>query len=284
MSLSRAAGRIVSLIKQAFGEFQRHKDQWLAAAIAYFALFAVAPLVIVVVEIAGLVLGRDREASAELYRYLATAAGPSAATGIESIVTATMSHRGSGALAQVIAWGVVVLGALGLFGSLQEALNTVWEVVPARKSLLDRIKERLVAFGMVMCVAFVLLASLALNSVLTIASAALARVLPFFPTLLSGGDFALSFALIATLFALLFKYLPECPVAWRDVWLGAVLSALLFVAGQFLFGWYIGRAGIASGYGAFAGLVVFLLWSYYSAQMFLLGAEFARVSARSRQS
>jgi membrane protein len=132
---------------------------------------------------------------------------------------------------------------------------------------------------MVLCMAFVLLVSLGLNSALTIAGSAMSQVLPLLPTLMKGVDFVVSLALITLVFSLLFEYLPDCRIAWHDVWLGAGVSALLFVIGQFALGWYLGRAGISSSYGSFGGIVVFMLWAYYSAQILLLGAEFTHVYA-----
>jgi membrane protein len=276
----QAAAAIIPLGKETFADFTRHKSPWLAAAISYFTMVAIAPLVIVVVEIAGLFLGRHQAVLNELYGYLSSTAGPSAAHGIQSIVTATFSQRKAGTIAQIIGWIVFILAAVGLFTSLQEALNTVWDVTPEKKSIAETVKGRLISFGIVLGVAFVLLVSLGINSVMTVASAAMVHVLPFFPTMMKVADFAVSFALITTLFALLFEYLPECRIAWRDVWLGAAVSALFFVVGQFLLGWYLGRAGISSTYGSFGGLVVFLIWVFYSAQILLFGAEFTHVYAR----
>ncbi len=271
---------LVPVVRETFGEFQRHKGQWLAAAIAYFTIFAVAPLVIVIVEIAGLVLGQHQAVLDEMYGYLARTAGPSAAHGIQSIVSATFAQRRAGVIAQIVGWSVFVFAAVGLFTSIQEALNAVWDVAPQKRGLLETARDRLLSFGMVLCAAFVLLVSLGLNAIMTAAGAALIHVAPAFPTLLNVADFVVSFGLITAVFALLFEYLPECRIAWRDVWLGAATSALLYVIGQFLLGCYLGRAGIASSYGAFGGLIIFLLWTYYSAQILLFGAEFTQVYAR----
>ena len=277
---SQALGPMVALARETFSEFQRHKAHWLAAAIAYFTIFAIAPLTIVVVEIAGLFLGEHEAVLNRLYGYMSSSAGPSAANGIQSIVSATFSQRRTGLLPQIIAWTVFVVAAVGLFSSLQEALNTVWDVTPEKKTLLETVKGRVLSFGMVLAIAFLLLVSLGINAALTMASHAMAHVIPGFPTLAKLLDFGVSFAMVTALFALLFEYLPERRIAWRDVWLGAAVSALLFVAGQFLLGWYLGRAGVSSGYGAFGGLIVFLIWTYYSAQIMLFGAEFTRVYAR----
>ncbi len=267
------------LVKETVVEFQRHKAQWLAAAIAYFALFAVAPLVIVVVEIAGFFLGSHRVVLDQLHGYLSQTAGEEAARGIDAIVTSTFSQRRSGLVAQAAGWGAFALGAIGFFGSLQEALNTIWDVKPAKFGFLELVKERFLSFIMVLGVAFVLLISLALNSIVSAAEAATATFLSSFPLTVRIVDIGVSLVLVTLVFALLYEYLPDCRIAWRDVWLGAAASAILFVAGQTLLAWYIGRTAIASSYGAFGGIVVFLVWAFYSAQILLLGAEFTHVYA-----
>jgi membrane protein len=271
---------IIALARETLSEFGRHKAQWLAAAIAYYTLFAVAPLVIVVVEIVGLFLGRHQTALAQLYDYMSVTAGPSASQGIQSIVASTLAQRKAGLLSQTVGWIVFVVGAVGLFSSLQAALNTVWDVEPPKRGLLQTIEERLPSFGTVLAIAFLLLVSLGVNSLLTLAGTALAHVFPAFPSVLKAVDFAISFVLVTVLFALMYEFLPERHIAWRDVWLGAAVSAVLFVVGQSLLGWYLGRAAVSSGYGSFGGIVVFLIWVNYSAQIMLLGAEFTQVYAR----
>lgn len=273
---------MIALAKETLSEFQRHQAQWLAAAIAYFALFAVAPLIIVIVELAGLFLGHHEEAANRLYEYLATTAGSSTAGGIHAIVTATLSQRRAGIVSQVVGWAVFLVGAVGLFSSLQAALNTIWDVTPEKRGLLQAIKDRLLSFGLVLTVAFLLLVSLGINSVLTAAAPALVHVFPAFPTLVKIVEFVVTWMLITTLFALMFEFLPECRIEWGDVWLGAAISATLFVIGQFLLGWYLGRPAVSSGYGTFGGIVIFLIWVNYSAQIMLFGAEFTHVYSRHR--
>ncbi len=273
-------GGWIGVLKETWGEFGRHKAQWLAAAISYFTMFAIAPLIIVVVEIAGLFLGHHRAALDNIMGYLQHTAGKAAATGVRSMVDATFSQHRAGIIAQIIGWVVFVLGAIGLFSSLQEALNTVWDVEPQKKNLLALVRDRVTSFGVVLAIAFVLLVSLGLNALLTIAAGAMQDVFPLFPTVIKILDFVLSFAVITALFALLFRYLPESDIEWGDVWLGGAATALLFVVGQFLLGWYLGRAGISTGFGAFGSLVVFLVWVNYSAQIMLFGAEFTHVYAR----
>ncbi|HLY01669.1 MAG TPA: YihY/virulence factor BrkB family protein [Candidatus Cybelea sp.] len=279
-SWGKAVSCAVPLAKETFSEFQQHKSQWIAAAIAYFTIFAIAPLIILTVEIVGFFLGHHQAVLNSLFGYVSTTAGPSAARGVEAIVSATFSHRKSGILSQIAGWTVFVVAAVGLFSSLQEALNTVWDVVPKKRTLLETIKDRLLSFATVLGIAFLLLVSLGVNSLLTIAGNSLMQVFPAFPALSKVLDFAVSLATITALFALLFEFLPECRIAWRHVWPGAALSAFFFVIGQFLLGWYLGRLGISSGYGSFGGLVAFLVWVYYSTQIVLLGAEFTHVYAR----
>jgi len=270
----------VALLKTTFADFQRHKSQWLAAAIAYFTLFATAPLIIVVVEIAGLFLGQHRAALGRLYAYMSVTAGQAATPVIKAIVAATFSQPRNNMLAQIIAWIVFVVAAVGLFSSLQDALNTVWDVAPGARTLAQTARERLVSFAAVLAMALLLLVALAVNAGLTIASAALLHVVPGFPTIAKTLDLAATFAMTTLLFAVLFVLLPDCRVAWRDVWLGAFVSAGLFVAGQFVLGWYLGRVAITSAYGTFGGLIAFLIWTYYSAQILLIGAEFTHVYAQ----
>lgn len=273
-----------SLFKQTFRNFQRHKGQWLAAAIAYFLTFAIAPLIIVVVEIAGLILGHHRAVLHEIYGYIQSTAGPGAAHAVQGIVASTLNQRHAGAIAQAVGWVMFFVATIGLFTALQDALNTVWDVAPRRQALRDLIRNRAVAFGLVLCIAILLMASLALNSGLTVAAHAMAHVSPAFPILIKALDFLVSVGVITGLLGLMFKFLPDCDVAWSDVWVGAAVTGLLFVIGQFLLGWYLGRAGMSSTFGAFASLIVFLVWANYSAQIMLFGAEFTHVFAQSNSS
>lgn len=274
---------IVSLGKETFTEFQRHKAQWLAAAIAYFTMFAVAPLIIVVVEILGFVLGQHHDTLQMLYGYLQQTAGKDAAAGIQGIVAATFAQQHQSGLLQIVSWVVFVLAAIGLFSALQGAINTIWDVTPQKGGIWTMLWGRFLSFGVVLLCSFVALVLVVVTSALNVASQALVQVAPFFPTLVQVLDFILSGIVITGLLAVIFEYLPDCRVEWKDVWTGAAVSALLFVIGQFLLSWYLGRAGISSTYGAFGGLVVFLVWVNYSSQIILFGAEFTHVYARRRE-
>lgn len=269
----------IALLRETWSDFQQHNAQWLAAALAYFAAFAAAPLIIVVVEIAGFVLHDHQQVLNVIFNYMQRDLG-SGSEAIRQIVTATFSQSRSTVWAQIAGWALFVLAAVGLFGSLQFALNTAWDAGNQRTNLWQNLLQRAIGFAMMLVVALLLLASVFANAALTVASTYLASHYDGMATLAKIGDFAITLSLVWLLFATLFRYLPDCRIAWADVRLGAAITALLFTVGQFLLGWYLGRAGVTSVYGAFGSLVAFLLWANYTSQIFLFGAEFTHVYAR----
>ena len=268
-----------ALMRETWSDFQRHNAQWLAAALAYFAAFAAAPLIIVVVEIAGFILHDHRHVLDVIFNYMQRDLG-SGSQAIRQIVTATFNQSRTTAWAQIVGWAIFVFAAIGLFGSLQFALNTAWDVGNQRMSLWQNLLARAIGFAMMLVVALLLLASVFANAALTVASSYLASHYDGLATLVKVADFALTLFLVWMLFAALFRFLPNCRIAWGDVWMGAAITALLFTVGQFLLGWYLGRAGVTSVYGAFGSLVAFLLWANYTSQIFLFGAEFTHVYAQ----
>ena len=268
----------ICLLRETWAEYQRHNAPWLAAALAYFATFAVAPLIIVVVEIAGFVVHNDHQVLDAVFGYMQRDLG-SGSQAVRQIVSATFNQPGQ-SIAAIVAWSIFVFAALGLFGSLQFALNTVWGTTKEQPRLWGAIRQRTLGFAMMLMVAFLLLASVFANAALTAAAVYFAHFFIGLASLMKIADFVLSFAFVWVLFALLYRYLPNRTIAWRDVWIGAAFTALLFTVGQFLLGWYLGRAGVSSAYGAFGSIVAFLLWVYYTSQIFLFGAEFTHVYAR----
>jgi len=264
-----------SLFRETWASYQRHNAQWLAAALAYFAAFAVAPLIVVVVAIAGFFLHDRQHALNAIYQEIP---GPGS-TALRAIVTTTVGRPRQGLIAEVAGWAIFVLAAIGLFSSLQFALNAAWDVQTQHLGLWKTIRQRAMSFLMVAVAAGLLLLSILANTAINALSATLALGGGASLTLLKATDFALSFAMVWLLFAVLFEYLPDARVYWRDVWIGAGLTAALFAIGQSLLGWYLGRQAIASTYGAFGSLVAFLLWANYSAQIVLFGAEFTHVFA-----
>ncbi len=268
----------IALARDTWSSYQRHNGQWLAAALAYFAAFAIAPLIIVVVEIAGFFLHNHHQALHAIYSAMPAAGGAA----VRQIVAASFSHPRQNVLAQIVGWAVFVVAAIGLFSSLQFALNAAWDVEGQRHGLWQTVKERALSFCMMLVAALLLILSVILNTVLSAFSAALASHGAAVVNLTKGTDFVVSLIVVWLLFTLLFEYLPDTRIAWRDVWIGAGITALLFVIGQTLLGWYLGRMAITSSYGAFGSLVVFLLWANYSAQTVLLGAEFTHAYAQRR--
>ncbi|MFN2449743.1 MAG: YihY/virulence factor BrkB family protein [Candidatus Baltobacteraceae bacterium] len=270
----------VPLLKTTWQEFGKHHSQWLAAALAYFAAFAIAPLIIVLVEIAGLFLGSHHQTLNMIYTYMQRDAGAGAAGAIKAIVSATFNQQRKGALAQIIGWVIFFVAAIGLFSAVQFALNNVWDVEPKKMGWKETLKERGVAFAVMLGIVALMMLSMFANTALTVAGHYLGHLFPGLGTLLKVADFVLSFGVIWLAFAVLFEYLPDCRIEWRDVWVGAGLTSLLFVSGQFLLGWYLGRAGVTSAFGAFGALIIFLIWVNYSSQIMLFGAEFTRAYAR----
>jgi membrane protein len=273
----------VPLLKKTWQNYNRHNGQWLAAALAYFSAFSIAPLIIVAVEIAGLLIRNHTRALNLVFGYLQKDAG-SGANAVRQIVAATFNEARHTVVAEIVGWALFVVAAIGLFNAVQFALNTVWDLTPVKMSIWKAIKQRLSAFIVMMMIAGLLLVSIGVNTLMTMASAWLGQFGAWVPTAVKVADFFLSFAIVWAAVALLFAYLPECRIEWRDVGIGAGITAFLFVVGQFLLGWYLGRAGVSSAFGAFGSLVVFLLWCDYSAQIVLIGAEFTHVFAQRRGS
>ncbi len=268
----------LALLRQTWAEFARHNAQWLAAALAYFAAFAVAPLVIIFVEIAGFFVHSHRHVLNVIFHYINRDAGPGAHA-LRVMVASSFSSPRSGVFAQVVGWGIFVFAAIALFSATQFALNTVWDSLPAKSTIWTTIKQRVWSFVTMLLIGLLLLVSMAVNAVLTAITGHLAHLSPVFVELMKVADFVASFAVIWAGFAVLFSYLPDARPTWHDVRLGAGITAFLFVVGQFLLGWYLGTTGLSSSYGAFGSLVALLIWVNYSSQILLFGAEFTHVYA-----
>jgi membrane protein len=270
---------MIPLLKQTWTDFQKHNDQWLAAALAYFTLFAIAPLAIVVSRFLGLFFQGHQDVQAQLMSYLSRHAAAGAGA-LRQIVASTSTQPHQGALAQVAGWIALALAALGLFGALQFALNTVWELAGRKLTIWQIVGRRISSFVVMLAVAILLGISMLVNAGLTVADSYLVSLFMGGAIVAKVLDFAVSFAVIWAAFIVLFEYLPDCRVAWRDVRAGAAMASVLFVIGQFLLGWYLGRTGMSSSYGAFGSLVVLIVWVNYSTQIMLFGAEFTHVYAR----
>jgi membrane protein len=253
----------------------------LSAALSYYSIFSLAPLVLIVVSIAGAVFG-EAAASGLLSDSLRSSIGQEAADAVQEMVLRTRKPSDN-IIASVTGVLVLILGATGVFGQLQDALNTVWSVQQKPgKVIRTMLRDRLQSFTMVLGIGFLLLTSLILTTTLQIASDWIARLVPVpgvFWSLLSN---VISFVVVAALFGAIFRFLPDVEIAWKDVRFGALLTAGLFVLGKIVLAWYLGRAATASVYGSAGSLVLILLWVYYSSLILLLGAEVTEVHARTR--
>lgn len=268
-----------AIFRSALASWSAHKVSRLGAALAYYSIFSMGPLMVIVVAIAGLVFGEEA-AHAEVSQTLQGVLGSSGAQAVETML-AGVSRPAESLLLTALGLGAMIFAALGVVVQLKDAFNTVWEVEPPERSgVWSFIRTYILSFAAVIAFAFLLLTSL----LVTAGLAAFGRMWPAMEGMLQPVAFLTSLAVIAAMFAAMFKYMPDTPVAWRDVWPGAVFTAAMFELGKFLIGFYIGKQGLETTFGAAASLVVVLIWVYYSAQVVLFGAEFTRAYARSRGS
>ncbi len=266
------------LLKVTFTRWSAEKPFQLAAALAYYTLFSLAPLLIIVIAIAGLVFGHEA-AQNHIVSTLQGVVGPEGAQAIQALIQQA-SQPSAGILAILMGTVTLLIGAGGVVGQLQDSLNTIWGVEPKPgRGLLGLVRDRFVSFGMVLGIGFLLLVSLVVSAGLAAVIQVLGGVLPGGEALWHGLEVLVSFGLITVLFALIYKVLPDVHLAWRDVWIGAAVTSLLFTLGKLLLGLYLGRKGVTSAYGAASSLVLILLWVYYSALIVFFGAEFTRVYA-----
>lgn len=270
--------RLWQLIKEAAADWSHDHAPRLGAALAYYTVFSLVPFLVVVIALIGLVFGQEA-AQSEILGQIAELVGEQSAAAIKDMIQRA-DKPSTGLFATGLAIATLLLGASGVFGQLQDALNTVWGVEPKEgRGVWGFIKDRFLSFVAVLGTGFLLLVSLILSSALAAAGKWFSGWLPLPEAVLHVVNFALSFIVITGLFALIFKVLPDAQVAWRDVWVGAALTAALFTIGKFALGLYLGKSNVASGYGAAGSLVLVLLWVYYSAQIVLYGAEFTQVYA-----
>lgn len=278
---------VLSLLKQTFTEWLDDKAARLAAALAYYAVFSLAPMLVIAIAIAGAIFG-ERAARGEIVGQIQGFVGAESATLIQQALE-NASRPDLSSVASYISLGVLFFAASGVVIQLQDALNTLWEVEPRPgRAIITFISKRILSFVMVFGIGLFLLLSLLVSAILSalsntelIASVTNYEVVPGFSFLWLWKllSFIISLSLITFLFALIFKFVPDAKVAWKDVWVGAWITSILFAIGRSLLGWYLGQGGIGSTYGAAGSLVVLLAWIYYSAQILLFGAEFTQVFA-----
>ncbi|MGI8503553.1 MAG: YihY/virulence factor BrkB family protein [Hassallia sp.] len=270
---------ILGLFQETFQEWSNDKASRLSAALAYYTIFSIAPLLIIVIAIAGAVFGEEA-ASGQIFAQIQGLVGEAGAKVIQEAIK-NASQPKQGAIASIISVVVLIFGATGLFTELQDALNTIWEVQPKPgRAVKNMVRTRFLSFAMVLGIGFLLLVSLVVSGVL-------AALIGYFNNLIPGIDFIwqivnflLGFAITTVLFGLIFKVLPDVKITWSDVWIGAAITSLLFSFGRLLLGQYLGNGSFGSTYGAAGSVVVVIAWVYYAAQILFFGAEFTQVYAR----
>jgi membrane protein len=271
---------IINFAKEVVQEYSEDRVPRLSAALSYYTVFSLAPLVVLVLAIAGLLWANNEELRLQLVQQIESLVGPQAGEQVNIIIDQFATPGGS-IIATILGVITLILGATGVFGQLQESLNTIWEVRPKEgRGIWGMIKTRFLSFTLVLGISFLLLVSL-------VVSAALSFVNNFFSDLLGGFgfvahilNFVVSIGLITLVFAMIFRFLPDVEIEWRDVWVGSLITAVLFTIGKTLIGIYLGNSAVASAYGAAGSLVIILLWVYYSSQILFVGAEITQVYAR----
>jgi membrane protein len=269
------------LLKQTVSDWSSDNATRLAAAMAFYTLLSLAPLVMVAIAVAGLVFGEEA-ARGYVSSELAGVVGPQAGEGVETVVEHAKKPE-AGVVGSIVGILVLLFGASGVFKELQASLNIIWEVEPKPgRGFVGVIRDRFFSFTMVLGVAFLLLVSLVISTALSAVGGFMSDALPGGAVLWQILNFTISLAVITVLFALIFKVVPDVKITWRDVWPGALATALLFAVGKFALGLYLGRASVMSSYGAAGSLVVLVIWVYYATQILFLGAEFTQVYAKHR--
>jgi membrane protein len=252
----------------------------MGAALSYYTVFSLAPLLVIVVSVAGLVFGDDA-VRGELFGQIEALMGSEAAKGIQDLLAAA-SKPSHGAVGTLVGAVVLLIGATTVFGELQDALDRIWRA-PARQKASGwwtLVRTRLLSFGVVLGLAFLLIVSLVVGAAIAALGKWWGGLFGGWEALAQALNVVVGFGLTTAVFALIYKVMPRVKVGWGDVWVGAAVTALLFTVGRFLIGLYIGKTGVASGFGAAGSVAVVFVWVYYSAQIFLVGAEFTWVYAR----
>ena len=268
-----------TLIKDTFARWSDDNPFQLAAALAYYTLFSMAPLLMIAIAVAGLVFGQEASQN-QVIGIIEDLVGAQSARAIQDIIDSAGQRPDAGVFATAVGMILLLIGAGGVVGQLQDSLNAIWRVVPkTSRGIVGFLQDRLVSYSMVLSVGFLLLVSLVISAVLTAISGIVGGFLLIDAATAYTLDLVLSFAFITLLFAVIYKFVPDVRIAWSDVWIGAATTSLLFSVGKFLIGYYLGHSTVTSIYGAAGSLVTLLLWVYYSSLMFFFGAELTQVYA-----
>ncbi len=281
IKLTRPLRETWGLLRQTFGEWNEDKAPRLAAALAFYTLMSLAPLVVFTIGVAGVLFGQEA-ARDEVVAQFHALLGPIGAEAVRTLIDNAPTPR-TGRFATLFGLATLLFGASGVFAQLQDALNTIWEVRPRPgRGVVLWLRRRLLSFTMVVGTGFLLLVSLLASAALAAAGRYFGGFVPQAAGALEMVNTAIGFVVTTVLFALIFKLVPDAKVRWRHVWLAAALTAALFGLGRHLIGLYLGHSSLATSFGAAASVVVVVLWVYYSAQVLFLGAEFAQVYAHRR--
>jgi membrane protein len=267
-----------NLLSETYKEWRKDNAQTLGAALAFYTTFSMAPLLIIVIAIFGVILGKEA-VQMEILRRAQDIIGVQGAAAVRTMIVAAY-QPGTGFAATIIGSLVILIGSTSALTMLKQALNIMWGARPDPKTpIWNLVKVRLLSFVMILVIGLLLVLSLVLSIVLSFLTGFAQNLVPVPVFFIQLADLVLSFLLITLLFAVIYKVLPDAKIAWTDVWVGSAITALLFTLGKFLFGLYLGRSSISSAYGAASSLAIILMWVYYSAQVFFIGAEFTQVYA-----
>jgi membrane protein len=284
MNLKRLArNRWLDLAQRSLAGWMHDEAPSKGAAIAYYAMFSTAPLLFLVISIAGLFFGAEAVRGA-VFGQVADLMGQNGAEALQEML-AHVSEPKTGLWATTVSLAVLVFGATTVFAQLQAALDAIWEVPPEaaqaekRNALWTFVKARLLSFGLVLALAFLIVVSLVFDAAMSTLGKWWGPAFGEWETLAHVSSIVVSFAMLTAVFAAIYKFMPRARIEWRDVWVGAAATAALFTVGKFLIGLYLGKSDVGASFGAFGSIIIVMVWVYYSAQIFLLGAEFTWVYA-----
>ncbi|HKV12403.1 MAG TPA: YihY/virulence factor BrkB family protein, partial [Thermoanaerobaculia bacterium] len=266
------------LLKESFKEWKEDGALQLGAALAYYTIFSLAPMLLIAISVAGLVFGREA-AQGELVGQMRGLLGQQGAEAIQTMVANAGKHS-SGVIGTILGIVTILFGATGVFTQLQTSLNRIWDVeAKPSKGIWGFLRTRILSFGMVLGIGFLLLVSLVISAAIAAMDTYVTGLFPGAEVVIGIVSAVIGLGLITLLLAMIYRFLPDVKIAWKDVWTGAVITAVLFLIGKILIGLYLGNSSVASTYGAAGSLVVLLLWIYYSSQILFFGAEITQVYA-----
>ncbi|MDI1311077.1 YihY/virulence factor BrkB family protein [Prosthecobacter sp.] len=267
----------LSMIRETFRQWDAHRVPKMGAALSFYTVFSLAPLSIIVLALLSLVVERN-SARAEIVGQFRNFVGDQGAEMMEMILRETAA-KGTGIFDTLTGFAVLLVGASAVFGELQDSLNQIWGVSSKRHPVFILVKERIFSFGMVFVMGFLMLVSLLFSAAVAVAGGRLHARFPALDGPWAWGNDLISLLVVALLFAMIFRLVPDVSITWKDVWIGALVTALLFELGRFILGFYFGRSSLAASYGAAGSLIIILVWVYYTAQILFFGAAFTRVYA-----